>query len=533
MNENTKTSRRTLPVLSSPVAGGADAGISVARAAGLRVGVVTLGCDKNTVDSERVMGRLAGAGARVATGVEDADVVVINTCGFIDAAKEESIDAILEAVRLKGEGRTRAVVAMGCLVQRYKAELEAEIPEVDLFLGLTEVDRLLPELEARGLLPPPETLVPTMERPLRVLSTASPHTSFLKISEGCDHGCAFCAIPLMRGKHRSVPIERLVREAQELEAAGVVELNIISQDTTWYGRDWRGGRIDAGVEEPFVGRVFAGMAGPAANPDAVRRALADAGAMAAPGRAANGAPAEAGGGVDWRRGALPELLRALLAETGVPWFRLFYMYPSGITPELVELIAREPRILPYIDMPIQHGTDSVLERMRRPERQATIRERVGWLREAVPGLVLRSTVIVGFPGETDEEFETMLELLEEIRFDHLGAFAYSQEEGTLAASMPGQVPEEVKRERLERVFDLQRSIALEKNEALIGQTVQVLVDSVEDEGEAFGRTAGQAPEIDGATRIFGADGVRPGEFVRVRITEAYEDELVGELCTEG
>lgn len=237
------------------------------------------------------------------------------------------------------------------------------------------------------------------------------------------------------------------------------------------------------------------------------------------------APAAGGNGVDWRRGALPELLRALIAGTGVPWFRLFYMYPSGITPELVELIASEPRILPYLDMPIQHGTDAVLKRMRRPERQATIRERVGWLREAVPGLVLRSTVIVGFPGETDEEFEEMIELLEEIRFDHLGAFAYSREEGTPAASMPDQVPDEVKRERLERIFDLQRSIALAKNEAMIGRTVEVLVDSVEDDGEALGRTAGQAYEIDGATRIYGADGVRPGEFVRARITEAYEDEL--------
>jgi ribosomal protein S12 methylthiotransferase len=472
-----------------------------------------------------VLGRLAGAGLQASPGIDGADVVVINTCGFIDTAKEESIDAILEAVRLKGEGRTRAVVAMGCLVQRYKAELEAELPEVDLFLGLTEVDRLLPELEARGVLPAPEAVVPTMERPLRVLSTSTRHTSFLKISEGCDHGCAFCAIPLMRGKHRSTPIERLVREARELEAAGVVELNLISQDTTWYGRDWRSSGGTEGAEELFVGRAFAGMAG---------QGIAEAGRAASMG----GVAGTAGTAVDWRRGALPELLRALLDGTGVPWFRLFYMYPSGISRELVALIAGEPRILPYLDMPIQHGTDTVLRRMRRPERQATIRERVGWLREAIPDLVLRSTVIVGFPGETEEEFETMLELLEEIRFDHLGAFSYSREEGTPAAALEGQVDEGLRRERLERVLDLQRSIALEKNEALVGRTLKVLIDRVEEDGQTIGRTAGQALEVDGVTRIrgelghgitAGLRGLQPGEFVQVRITGAHEDELIGEI----
>jgi tRNA A37 methylthiotransferase MiaB len=527
--------------------------------------VVTLGCDKNTVDSERVLGTLAGAGLRAATGIAGAEIVVINTCGFIDTAKEESIDAILEAVRLKGEGRARAVVAMGCLVQRYKAELEAELPEVDLFLGLTEVDRLLPELEARGVLPAPEPMVPTMERPLRVLSTSTRHTSFLKISEGCDHGCAFCAIPLMRGKHRSTPIERLVREARELEAAGVVELNLISQDTTWYGRDWRGGAArEMGAEELFVGRAFAGMAGQGATMEPDPQASPLFGSAANSGRAlslsglaaggealvtgngsadaSNGANsaastivasaagvAAAGGASDRRRGALPDLLRALLDGTDLPWFRLFYMYPSGISRALVELIASEPRILPYLDMPIQHGCDSVLRRMRRPERQATIRERVGWLRSAVPELVLRTTVIVGFPGETEEEFETMLDLLEEIRFDHLGAFSYSREEGTPAAEMPGQVEEGVRRERLERVLDLQRSIALEKNETLVGRKVTALIDRVEEDGQAIGRTMGQALDVDGVTRIRGAAGLGPGQFAEVWITGADEVELVGEI----
>lgn len=501
--KNRRLSLPVLPTITPPPAPLPGSG------AGVRVGVVTLGCDKATVDSERVLARLVGAGAKVSTEVDGADVIVINTCGFIDAAKEESVDAILEAVRLKEEGGARAVVAMGCLVQRYKDELAREIPEVDLFLGLTEVDRLLPELRSRGLIGDDD--VPTMERPLRVLSTRTPHTSHLKISEGCDHSCAFCAIPLMRGRHRSVPIGRLVEEARQLEASGVVELNLISQDTTWYGRDWvRGGVPVDG--EMFVGKAFDRMVGPP------------------PPTPAAGESSAGIAGVD-RRGALPALLRALLDETGIPWFRLFYMYPSGIRRELIELMAREPRILPYLDMPIQHGSDTVLERMRRPERQATIRERVRWLRDAIPDLVLRTTIIVGFPGETEEEFEEMLALLEEIRFDRLGAFLYSVEEGTPAAEMDGQVPESVKNERLERVMDLQRSISLEKNEAKVGGEVTVLVDEAagEDGVEAIGRTAGQAFEIDGVTILQGADGIRPGTFVRARIVEALEDDLVAEV----
>lgn len=530
MNRIEKTARRELPVLSNR-----PAPLPLAGAEGLRVGLITLGCDKNTVDSERILAGLVGAGARVADDGDDADVVIVNTCGFIEMAKEESIDAILEAVRMKEEGRTRAVVAMGCLVQRYKDELSAEIPEVDLFLGLTEVDRLVPELRARGLLAtPPPDFVPTMERPLRVLSTATPHTSFLKISEGCDHSCAFCAIPLMRGKHRSTPIDVLVREAQELEAAGVVELNIVSQDTTWYGRDWARGQAPSGDEAGFfIGRWVGTGDGRAPGAGV-------AGGVGVPrGRGASGVPGAAGAaplpgntrlpGVS-RYGALPELLRALLDSTGIPWFRLFYMYPSGIRPELVELIASEPRILPYLDMPIQHGADAVLERMRRPERRATILERVRWLREAIPGVVLRTTVIVGFPGETEEDFESLLELLEEVRFDRVGGFEYSVEEGTPAATMPNQVPPEVRRERLERLFDVQRAITLEKNEAWVGREVEVLVDEAADEdGVAIGRTAGQAYDVDGVVHLYGGAGLEPGRFVRARITDAEEYDLIGEV----
>jgi ribosomal protein S12 methylthiotransferase len=525
MSTGTRTRRPDLPVLARTAPAATDAGAPLAEGAAdaPRVGLVTLGCDKNTVDSERLLARLAGTGARVSANAGEADVLVINTCGFIDVAKEESIDAILDAVRLKRDGRVRAVVAMGCLVQRYKAELEKELPEVDLFLGLTEAEQLVPELRARKLLGD-TAAVPTMEQPLRLLSTSSRHSSHLKISEGCDHTCAFCAIPLMRGKHRSTPIDVLVREARQLEDAGVVELNLISQDTTWYGRDILRG-ADPGPADYFVGKPFAAMAG-------------------AKGGAGNGRAAAArgarSGAVDARHGLLPELLRTLLTGTSIPWLRLFYMYPSGIYPELVELMAVERRILPYIDMPIQHGADSVLERMRRPERQATIRERVGWLRDAIPDLALRTTVIVGFPGETDEEFEAMLALLEEIRFDHLGAFSYSLEEDTRAAAMPDQVPEGLKRERLERLLDVQRGIAQERNETWIGRDVDVLIDAVTGrdsdhpsalagERGAIGRTARQAPEIDGVVHLTDAGGARPGEFVRARILEVIEEDMKAEV----
>ena len=456
---------------------------------GPRIGLVTLGCDKNTVDSERMMAALVGHGARVASGVEGAEVVVINTCGFIDQAKEESVDTILEACELKAAGEIKAVVAVGCLVQRYKDDLSQEIPEVDLFLGLTEMQGLVPELRRRGLIPQSGVPIPNMERPLRILSTDTPHTSHLKISEGCDHTCAFCAIPHMRGLHRSAPLAELVREARELGERGVRELNIISQDTTWYGRDLRRAAVQA--------------AGPGGKPAATP--------------------------------LLPDLLRALLDDTDVPWYRLFYMYPSGVTPEMVELLASEPRLLPYLDMPIQHGSDGALKRMRRPERQETIRERIGWLRDAVPDLVLRTTVIVGFPGETDREFQEMLDLLQEIRFDRVGAFPYSLEEGTPAAEMEGHLSEGEKRDRLESLLELQREISFEKNDEWVGRRLTVLVDRLtpdDPEHMAEGHAWTQAVDVDGITRILPAEpgsgvrGVEPGAMIEVEVVDHLEYDLI-------
>jgi len=443
---------------------------------GPRIALVTLGCDKNTVDSERMMAALVGHGARVSSEVDGADVVIVNTCGFIQAAKEQSIETILEACELKDDGGLKAVVAVGCLVQRHGHELRQEIPEVDLFLGLTELPTLVPELRSRGLLPEPDEFVPMMERPLRILSTETPHTSYLKISEGCDHTCAFCAIPLMRGLHRSQPVDELVREAAGLGEAGVKEINIVSQDTTWYGRDVR--------------------------------------------RKDRSAP------------LLPELLRALLDGTDVPWYRLFYMYPSGLTREVVDLIASESRIVPYLDMPIQHGSDRILELMRRPERRATILERVGWLREAVPDLTLRTTVIVGFPGETDDDFREMLDLLEEVQFERVGAFTYSIEVDTRAADMPGHVDDDVMADRLEEVMELQRSISFERNLALVGSEATVLVDQrVEDDDDfvAAGRTVGQALDVDGVTHLRSTTPLTPGDMVRTRIVEAFDYDLIAEV----
>ncbi|MEX2467598.1 MAG: 30S ribosomal protein S12 methylthiotransferase RimO [Gemmatimonadota bacterium] len=478
------------PVTSTPVRPGVPDDVGAVRhdfdasgpSTGPRIALVTLGCDKNTVDSERMMAALVGHGARVTSEVEGADVVIVNTCGFIQEAKEQSIETLLEACDLKASGGLKAVVAVGCLVQRYKSELVDEIPEVDFMMGLTELSGLVPELRTRGLLPAEEDVVPLMERPLRILSSETRHTSYLKISEGCDHTCAFCAIPLMRGLHRSHPLDELVREAASLGEQGVREINIVSQDTTWYGRDLK--------------------------------------------RQDRNAP------------LLPELLRGLIAGTDVPWYRLFYMYPSGITRGLVELMAREPRILPYLDMPIQHGSDRMLERMRRPERQATIRERVSWLREAVPELTLRTTVIVGFPGETDEDFQELLELLEEIEFDRVGAFGYSVEEGTRAVDLPDHVPESLIQERLEALMEVQRGISFDRNLALVGTRTRALVDRVtpeEDDFVATVRTVAQALDVDGVTNVVRGSLVEPpdlevGSFVDVEIVDALDYDLVAEVC---
>ena len=426
----------------------------------MKLGVISLGCDKATVDSERLVGELVGHGAVVTPELPSADVILVNTCGFIDAAKQESIDAMLEAAKLKTTAAVKAVVAVGCLVQRYKQELTQEIPEVDLMLGFSELHHLVPELAKRGLIEDPIAAHPGV----RQFLGEQTHVRYLKISEGCDHTCAFCAIPLMRGKHRSEPLTGLIREARLLEAQGAKEINLVAQDLGHWGRDL-------------------GLGGP----------------------------------------KLPDLLEALIKETSVPWFRLLYVYSAGISERLVELMARERRIVPYIDMPIQHASDRMLERMRRPERLRTLREKLAWLRSSIPDLAIRTTCLVGFPGETDEDFRALLAFLEEAQFDRMGAFAYSPQEGTRAMQYEDDVDNGVKQERLAEILEVQRSISAERLERFVGREVQVLVDTMGDEpGVKAGRVQWQADDVDGVTYLERGGWARPGDFVRARIT-ASED----------
>ncbi len=435
----------------------------------MKLGVISLGCDKATVDTETLVARLVGHGARVAPALDDADVILVNTCGFIDAAKRESIEALVEAGRYKDGGRCRAVVAVGCLVARYGGELKAELPEVDYFFGFKDLPALVPRLVADGLLDAADG-----HPGMRHYLGTTPHVRYLKISEGCDHTCAFCAIPLMRGLHRSRPLAELVREAQELERGGAQEVNLVAQDLGHYGRDVPGGP------------------------------------------------------------RLPGLMAALLRETGVAWYRCLYVYSAGITPELVALMAGERRVAPYLDMPIQHATARMLEAMRRPERPDTIRSKVRWLRESVPDLALRTTVLVGFPGETGDDHRALLEFLEELQFDRVGAFAYSAQEGTRAAALPDDVPDGLKQERLAEVLELQRAISAERLQRLVGRETDVLVDGPahpDDPGLAVGRTVWQADDVDGCTHLTGAPAPGAGRFVRARITEALDYDLVAERAS--
>ncbi len=428
----------------------------------LKFGLVTLGCDKNTVDSERYLADLVAHGAEQVTDMREADVVVVNTCGFIDAAKAESVEAIVAAAGLKTDGNCKAVFAIGCMVERHKSELADALPEVDVFLGNSETHRLIPELVERGLLG--GSLV---EHPgVRLFSGDTPHVRYLKISEGCDHGCAFCAIPLMRGKHRSFALDDLVREAQLLEAQGAREINLVAQDLAHYGRDRRDGT------------------------------------------------------------ALPELLEALVRETTIPWIRLMYLYSTGITPRLLEVIAATPRILRYLDTPMQHGADAVLARMRRPERQKTIRERLAQYRTIVPDLAVRTSVIVGFPGETETDFEMLCEFLEEMQFDRVGVFTYSPQEGTRAHAMDDDVADSIKAERKERIEELQRAITSERYERFVGREARVLVERHSDKpGELRCRAPWQADDIDGLmhVRVTGDSSVPPGAFVNVRVDQVVDD----------
>ncbi len=440
-----------------------------------RCHLVSLGCPKNQVDAEVMLGLLAQAGYQPCQDPAEADLILVNTCGFIRAAVEESIEAILELAQVKEQRPEVRLVVTGCLVQRYREELARELPEVDLFVGPEGTGQLaafLAQGETRLLLPSRPYLMDA--RTPRLLATP-PHRSYLKVTEGCDHRCSYCLIPSIRGRLRSRPVADLVAEARRLEENGCQECTLVAQDLTAYGTDF-------------------GRQGP----------------------------------------RLPDLLAALLRETGIPWIRMLYLHPARVDDALTGLVAAEPRILPYFDIPLQHVSDSVLRRMRRPYGRKAIGSLLARIRQRLPQAVIRTTLMVGFPGESDAEFAELEEAVVRHRFDHLGVFAYSSEEGSAAAELPHQVPEEEREARRHRLMRIQAGIAADKLRAWRGRTVEVLVEGVSEESDLLveGRAWFQAPEIDGRVYITAGD-CRPGDLVRVRVTDTHTYDLAGEITTSG
>jgi ribosomal protein S12 methylthiotransferase len=429
-----------------------------------KINVITLGCSKNLVDSENLITQLRGNDYEVVhdSTENDANIVVINTCGFIDVAKQESIDTIVEYAGIKNAGGIEKLYVTGCLSQRYKDDLEQEIPEVDAYFGTMEMPALLARLEADYKY---ELLG---ERQITTL----PHYAYLKISEGCNRTCAFCAIPLMRGKHISRPIEELVMEARNLARRGVKELLLIAQELTYYGLDI------------------------------------------------------------YKNRELPQLLHALAAVEGIEWIRLHYAYPSKFPLEILDAIVAENKVCNYLDMPLQHISDPVLNAMRRQITKAETVELLDTIRARVPGIAIRTTFLVGHPGETEADFEELLDFVREQRFERVGVFQYSHEESTRAYELEDAVPAEVKAERAQRLMEVQQEISLEKNQAKIGQIVRVLFDR--KEGKFFiGRTESDSPEVDNEVLVPAKGNyVRLGDFAQVRITDAEEFDLYGVIIMD-
>lgn len=426
-----------------------------------KVNVITLGCSKNLVDSEDLITQLQANDYEVVhdSNEEDANVIIVNTCGFIDLAKEESVNTILQYADVKKQGGIDKLYVTGCLSQRYKDDLEKEIPEVDAYFGTLELPGLLAKLNADYK----HELIGE-----RVLTTPQ-HFAYLKISEGCNRTCSFCAIPLMRGKHVSKTIEALVKEAENLARMGVKELMLIAQELTYYGLDI------------------------------------------------------------YKERQLPQLLHALAAVEGIEWIRLHYAYPSKFPLDIFTAMAELPQVCNYLDIPLQHASDTVLERMRRQITQAETRELIAEARQRVPGIAIRTTMLVGFPGETEEEFQQLCDFVEDMRFDRLGVFQYSHEEDTRAYDMEDDVPAEVKAERASRLMEIQQSISLGFNEAKVGKTFKVLFDR--KEGEHFvGRTEFDSPEVDNEVLVPAKDQyVRLGDYAQVHITDATDYDLIGEV----
>jgi len=446
-----------------------------------RVGMISLGCAKNLVDTEVMLGHLGAAGCDFVDDPGRADVIVVNTCGFIGPAREESIRTILEAAELKKSGSAKRLLVAGCMVQRYAAEMRESLPEVDAFIGLDELAQVTSaalgegaranEMDSLAIAPTslgPSTYLYNQEAPRR---RSTPWwTAYVKIAEGCDHTCSFCPIPNFRGAFRSRPVADIVVEARNLAAAGAIELNLVAQDSSHYGRD-------RGASE-----------------------------------------------------VLPTLLAGLNGVDGIEWLRVHYLYPNTVSDALIDAMARLEKVVPYVDMPLQHAHPAMLKRMRRGGSGQGHLRLLAKFRAAMPAAALRTTLIVGFPGETEEEFAALLEFVQAARFDHLGAFTYSHEEGTTAYELADDVPEELKQERRERLMELQQSLVLDKLEERVGEEVEVLVEGEHPETELLlvGRLATQAPDVDGQVLI--NDGIADvGRMARVEITEVAGYDLVGRI----
>lgn len=437
---------------------------------GYNIGMVSLGCAKNQTDAETMLGILKEKGHKLVSEPENADVIVVNTCGFIESAKQESIDAILEMAEYK-KGRCKILIASGCLAERYNNELLKELPEVDAIVGTGDYHKIAEVIDncLKGDKPAlfgNNDYTPDEDLP-RILSTPS-YTAYLKIADGCDNNCTYCAIPKIRGKYRSRKIEDIYNEAQKLAQAGVKELILIAQDTTRYGKDIYG------------------------------------------------------------KYSLCDLLERLVEISGIEWIRIHYFYTEAITDELIETMAKYDKICNYIDMPIQHINDRILRRMARRTNRTQIEERIEKIRQAMPDVVIRTSLIVGFPGETEEEFEELYDFVEKIKFDRMGVFAYSQEEDTPAADFEDQIPKEVKQERLDRLMSLQQQISLEKNQSKIGQTLEILTEGYDKDSYLFfGRSRGDSIGVDSTVYFAANDEIEFGDIVSVEILDADEYDLTG------
>ena len=442
----------------------------------MKILFVSLGCDKNLVDTEMMLGLLEAKGHSFTDDEEEAEAVIVNTCCFIGDAKEESINTLLEFAKKREEGSIRALLACGCLAQRYHDEIRKEIPEVDAIVGTNAIEEIVKALDGVIAGTPDNYLRDINAAPaagLPQIVTTGGHYAYLKIAEGCDKRCTYCIIPKVRGRYRSIPMETLIREAQALADKGVKELILVAQETTLYGVDLYGKK------------------------------------------------------------SLPELLRRLAKIAGIYWIRILYCYPEEITEELIEVIATQPKICHYLDIPIQHASDAVLRRMGRKTDQASLRAMIGRLREEIPDICLRTTLISGFPGETQEDFEELYNFVDELEFDRLGVFPYSQEEDTVAAAMEDQIPEEVKCQRRDELMELQQEIAFEKAKDMIGRELVVMIEGkVAEEDTYVARTYRDAPNVDGYLFVNSTASFMTGDLVKVQVTDANEYDLIGEVCHE-